>query len=239
MSDRRTAILEAATTVIARRGVRGLRVEELAAEAGVSKALIYYHFEDRTGLLRHTLAFVNNRAERYTAEQPAAEAAAGPEVTAGREAMTDSETAAGPGVAPGSDAAPGPLRRLEQALLLELQDLPHVRENSTAWGELRASAVFDPQLRGELALANVIWVREVADLLGEVRPTAPESALTASAERLTALLEGLSARWLSGILPLPDARTRMREAIGVEVAHPARDAVAPATYDTPTPPEQA
>ncbi|MFJ9640330.1 TetR/AcrR family transcriptional regulator [Streptomyces sp. NPDC101178] len=194
MSDRRTAILEAAATVIARRGVRGLRVEELAAEAGVSKALIYYHFEDRTGLLRRTLAFVNNRAERYTAEQAAA----------GR---------------PATEAPAGPLRRLEQALLLELQDLPHVRENSTAWGELRASAVFDPELRGELALASVIWVREVADQLGEVRPTAPESALTASAERLTALLEGLSARWLSGILTLADARTRMREAIGVEVAH--------------------
>ncbi|MFF3093440.1 TetR/AcrR family transcriptional regulator [Streptomyces cyaneofuscatus] len=197
MSDRRTAILEAAATVIARRGVRGLRVEELAAEAGVSKALIYYHFEDRTGLLRRTLAFVNNRAERYTAEQ----AAAGQ---------------------PATEAPAAPLRRLEQALLLELQDLPHVRENSTAWGELRASAVFDPELRGELALASVIWAREVADQLGEVQPTAPESALTASAERLTALLEGLSARWLSGILPLTDARTRMREAMGVEVAHLAR-----------------
>ncbi|MFJ9188127.1 TetR/AcrR family transcriptional regulator [Streptomyces anulatus] len=207
MSDRRTAILEAAATVIARRGVRGLRVEELAVEAGVSKALIYYHFEDRTGLLRRTLAFVNNRAERYTAEQSAADAAAGPDAVTG------------PGTATGAAPTTGPLGRLEQALLLELQDLPHVRENSTAWGELRASAVFDPELRGELALASVIWVREVADQLGEVRPTAPESALIASAERLTALLEGLSARWLSGILPLADARTRMREAIGVEVAH--------------------
>ncbi|KQX41756.1 TetR family transcriptional regulator [Streptomyces sp. Root63] len=213
MSDRRTAILEAAATVIARRGVRGLRVEELAVEAGVSKALIYYHFEDRTGLLRRTLAFVNNRAERYTAEQSAADAAAGPDTVTDPGAPTD------PGTTAGAAPTAGPLRRLEQALLLELQDLPHVRENSTAWGELRASAVFDPELRGELALASVIWVREVADQLGEVRPTAPESALTASAERLTALLEGLSARWLSGILPLADARTRMREAIGVEVAH--------------------
>ncbi|MGW7230280.1 TetR/AcrR family transcriptional regulator [Streptomyces sp. CBMAI 2042] len=218
MSDRRTAILEAAATVIARRGVRGLRVEELAVEAGVSKALIYYHFEDRTGLLRRTLAFVNNRAERYTAEQSAVDATTGP------------------GAATGAAPASGPLRRLEQALLLELQDLPHVRENSTAWGELRASAVFDPELRGELALASVIWVREVADQLGEVRPTAPESALVASAERLTALLEGLSARWLSGILPLADARARMREAIGVEVAHLAGHAADRSADGTPTSP---
>ncbi|MGW8485584.1 TetR/AcrR family transcriptional regulator [Streptomyces sp. NPDC055886] len=213
MSDRRTAILEAAATVIARRGVRGLRVEELAEEAGVSKALIYYHFEDRTGLLRRTLAFVNHRAERYTAEQSAADA-------------QDCDAQA-----PGAPA--GPLHRLEQALLLELQDLPHVRENSTAWGELRASAVFDPELRGELALASVIWSREVADQLGEVRPTAPESALLAAAERLTALLEGLSARWLSGILPLADARTRMREAVEVEVADLARRAGGPERPDTP------
>ncbi|MFE2978444.1 TetR/AcrR family transcriptional regulator [Streptomyces sp. NPDC059258] len=226
MSDRRTAILEAAATVIARRGVRGLRVEELAEEAGVSKALIYYHFEDRTGLLRRTLAFVNHRAERYTAEQSAADA-------------QDSDAQDSDAQAPGAPA--GPLHRLEQALLLELQDLPHVRENSTAWGELRASAVFDPELRGELALASVIWSREVADQLGEVRPTAPESALLAAAERLTALLEGLSARWLSGILPLADARTRMREAIEVEVADlarraagPARRAAGPARPDAPT-----
>ncbi|MGW8887039.1 TetR/AcrR family transcriptional regulator [Streptomyces sp. NPDC055749] len=194
MSDRRTDILEAAARVIARRGVRGLRVEELAAEAGVSKALIYYHFEDRAGLLRRTLAHVNSRAERYTAEQPG-------------DALPDS-----------------PLGELEQALLLELQDTPHVRENSTAWGELRASAVFDPELRGELTLASVIWVREVADQLGRVQPTAPESALVASAERLTALLEGLSTRWLGDILPLEDARARMREGIEAEVSHLGRRA---------------
>ncbi|MZE52785.1 TetR family transcriptional regulator, partial [Streptomyces sp. SID5770] len=47
MASRSTQILEAAARVIARRGVRGLRVEELAAEAGVSTALIYYHFKDR------------------------------------------------------------------------------------------------------------------------------------------------------------------------------------------------
>ncbi|MFE7709211.1 TetR/AcrR family transcriptional regulator [Streptomyces sp. NPDC057486] len=197
MSDRRTAILESAARVIARRGVRGLRVEELAAEANVSKALIYYHFEDRADLLRRTLAYVNNRAERYTTEQP------------------------------GTARPDRPLRRLERALLLEFQDIPHVRENSTAWGELRASAVFDPELRGELALADVIWVREVADCLGRVQPAAPESALTASAERLTALLEGLSTRWLSDILPLEDARARMRGAIEAEVAHLARHARCP------------
>ncbi|MFF9012356.1 TetR/AcrR family transcriptional regulator [Streptomyces sp. NPDC014870] len=174
--DRKTAILEAAARVIARRGVRGLRMEELAAEARVSKALVYYHFADRADLLRHTLRFIGDRAERYTRDEP-----------------------------------------LERRLLLELQDTPEVRENSTAWAELRASAVFEPELREELARAGQEWVREIADLLGGTTPAAPDAALVAAAERLTVLLEGLSTRWLIGLLPVGHASELMREAITAEV----------------------
>ncbi|MFC5667961.1 TetR/AcrR family transcriptional regulator [Kitasatospora misakiensis] len=188
MASRKTSILEAAARVIARRGVRGLRVEELAAEAGVSTALIYYHFKDRTGILRQTLEFINDRAQRYTTERPA-------------------------------DAPPPTAREeLEQTLLLELQDTVEVRENSTAWGELRASAVFDDTLREDLARATRVWVQEIAELLGVVRPMSSAVALAGAAERLTALLEGLSTRWLSGSLPLTHARTLMAEAIDTEVA---------------------
>ncbi|MEU4066297.1 TetR/AcrR family transcriptional regulator [Streptomyces wedmorensis] len=186
-TDRRKAILEAAARVIARRGVRGLRMEELATEAGVSTALLYYHFKDRAGILRNTLEFISDRADRYTSEE---------------------------------EYADGPLdarQELEQTLLLEFQDLPEVRENSTAWGELRASAIFEPELRGDLAGATLAWIHDVADLLGRIRPSAPAPTLTASAERLTALLEGLSTRWLSGALPLAHARELTREAVTVEL----------------------
>ncbi|WP_435223219.1 TetR/AcrR family transcriptional regulator [Streptomyces sp. Tue6028] len=188
MASRTTQILEAAARLIARRGVRGLRVEELAAEAGVSTGLIYYHFKDRTGILRHTLEFINDRAERYTkARDPEAEPL-------------------------------GPREELEQVLLLELQDAEEVRENSSAWGELRASAVFDELLREDLARATLVWVQEVAALLGQVTPLASASALAASAERLTALLEGLSMRWLSGGIRVEHARSLMQGAIEAELA---------------------
>ncbi|SBV04625.1 transcriptional regulator, TetR family [Streptomyces sp. Ncost-T6T-1] len=187
MASRSTRILEAAARVIARRGVRGLRVEELAAEAGVSTALIYYHFKDRTGILRKTLEFISDRADRYT-------------------------TRLNPDGEPLS-----PREEVEQTLLLELQDTAEVRENSSAWGELRASAVFDEVLREDLERSTLVWVQEVADLLGRVRPTASAVALTASAERLTALLEGLSMRWLSGTLRIAHARTLLSEAIDAEV----------------------
>ncbi|MER5208251.1 TetR/AcrR family transcriptional regulator [Streptomyces sp. NPDC002825] len=185
--DRRRAILEGAARVIARRGVRGLRMEELATEAGVSTALIYYHFKDRAGVLRHTLEFISDRADRYTSD-------------------------AGGGTGP-HDAR----EELTQSLLLEFQDVPEVRENSTAWGELRASAIFEPELRGDLARATLGWIHDVADLLSGVRPSAPAPALAAAAERLTGLLEGLSTRWLSGALPLDHARELVREAVSLEI----------------------
>lgn len=188
MASRNTRILEAAARVIARRGVRGLRVEELAAEAGVSTGLIYYHFKDRTGILRHTLEFINDRAERYTTLR-------------------------------GADVPPlAPREELEQILLLELQDTAEVRENSAAWGELRASAVFDSTLREDLARATLVWVQEVASLLGQVRPMAPAAKLAAAAERLTALLEGLSMRWLSGGLGIDHARALMEGGIEAELS---------------------
>ncbi len=167
-------------------------MEELAAEAGVSTALIYYHFKDRTGTLRHTLEFISDRAGRYT---------------------SDGDSTAEPHNA---------RHELEQSLLLEFQDAPEVRENSTAWGELRASAVFEPELRGDLASATLAWIHEVAALLGRIQPTAAAPALTASAERLTGLLEGLSTRWLSGALPLSHVRELVREAVSVEIQHLAR-----------------
>lgn len=187
MASRSTQILEAAARLVARRGVRGLRVEELAAEAGVSTGLIYYHFKDRTGILRHTLAFINDRAAHYTRARP-------------------------------DDAEPvDPQEELEQALLLELQDTPEVRENSSAWGELRASAIFEPVLREDLARATLVWVQEIAALLGRIHPLSPAAALAAAAERLTALVEGLSMRWLSGGLATDHARTLMKDAIATEL----------------------
>jgi AcrR family transcriptional regulator len=60
--DNREAILVAVAKVIARRGVRGLRVEDVAAEAGVSAPLLYYHFTSRAGLVKAALEHASDRA---------------------------------------------------------------------------------------------------------------------------------------------------------------------------------
>ncbi|MBT2489504.1 TetR/AcrR family transcriptional regulator [Streptomyces sp. ISL-96] len=191
MSDRRTLILQAATRLIARRGVRGLRVEELAAEAQVSTALIYYHFGDRAGLMRRTLEFISDRAERYT--EPAASAESDPRA------------------------------HLEQMLLLELQDVPAVVENSSAWGELRATAVFESDLREQLRNSTYEWVEYATELIRKAQEagTVGQDVIAAdSAERLTTLVEGLSERWLSGSTSLRRARELLRGALVSELRIP-------------------
>ncbi|MGG7569613.1 TetR/AcrR family transcriptional regulator [Streptomyces sirii] len=186
MPDRPTQILEAAARLIARRGVRGLRVEEVSAEAGVSTALIYYHFKDRAGLLRRTLEFISRRAVRYTD--------------------------------PALESSDDPRTQLTDMLLLELQDIAQVRENSAAWGELRATAVFDPDLRELLADATRDWVEDLAQLIGQVQTAGSAGADPyAAAERLTALVEGLSERWLSGTTSLQRAHELLRGAIEAEL----------------------
>ncbi|WP_330181603.1 TetR/AcrR family transcriptional regulator [Nocardia sp. NBC_01503] len=188
MSRRRTDILEAAVRVVAQRGIRGLRVEELAKEAGVSTALIYYHFRDRAGLVSSTLDFISNRAEQYT------------------------------DVASDPDA--DPRGHLEETLLRELQDTPIVVENSTAWGELRASAVFQPELRDQLRLATARWTDHTSELIHNAQrhgSVSPEVMPDDAAERLTALVEGLSMRWLSGSLELSQARKLLHGALIAEL----------------------
>ncbi|SUA81197.1 Toluene efflux pump ttgABC operon repressor [Nocardia otitidiscaviarum] len=187
MSERRIQILEAAVRVIAQDGVRGLRVEKLAAAAGVSTALIYYHFTDRAGILHAALEHINHRAVDYT-ERALAE--------------TD------------------PRRRLEQLLLLELQDIDEVRETSVAWGELRASAVFNPDLRDPLRATTDSWNADIDTLIRDAQGSGDLHAgidAAATAERLTALTEGLSERWHSGSLTLDRARELLSGAITLEL----------------------
>jgi AcrR family transcriptional regulator len=190
VASKRDLILHAAVGMIAQNGVRGLRVEEIAAKAGASTGLIYYHFKDRAGLLRATLDYISDRAERYTSEAVAA------------------------------SESDDPRQALEQVLLLELQDTDEIRENSTAWGELRASAVFETDLREQLQEATRLWVQETAERIEAARDAGQAPAdvdARAAAFRLTALVEGLSERWLSGSVTLERARELLQGSIDVEL----------------------
>ncbi len=60
-TERVSSILEAACRVVVRDGAHGLRMASVAAEAGVSKALVHYYFSTRQELLRNALVFSEER----------------------------------------------------------------------------------------------------------------------------------------------------------------------------------
>ena len=170
--DRRRLILDSAIGVIARTGVRGLRVEVVAAEAGVAVSLIYYYFGSRKGLVRATLDHANERA---------------------------------------ADVAPSGVRA---TLLAELDEA--ARETSAVWGEIQASAVFDPDLREQVREATDAWVALVTTAIEAEAPQVRDTRM--AAERLTALVDGLSSRWLAGALDRDRARELLEAAIAAELA---------------------
>ncbi|OHU23892.1 TetR family transcriptional regulator [Mycobacteroides chelonae] len=189
-NNRETKILDAAVRVIATDGVRGLRIEKLAAEAGVSAALIYHYFGDRSGILRAALDAINANAQRYTDDE-----------------VSTAE----------------PSNQISELLLLEMQRKDAVRQNSIAWGELRASAVFNEELRPPLKASTAAWNAQIAQLIRRAQEDSTVSAHVRAddaAERLTSLVEGLSERWHSGSLTLPRARALLSGAISIELGLP-------------------
>jgi len=71
-SERVVAILEAACRVIVREGAHGLRMAAVAAEAGVSKALVHYYFATRRDLLRGAFSWSEERWRAALADRLAA-----------------------------------------------------------------------------------------------------------------------------------------------------------------------
>ena len=90
------------------------------------------------------------------------------------------------------------------------------------WGEVLASAVFEPELRDQLREASETWSELVAarDRGGHRRTARSPATSTRSAcaERLTALVDGLSARWLAGLTSRERARELLADAIERELS---------------------
>ena len=175
--ERREAILVAAARVISRNGVRGLRVEEVASEAGVSPPLLYYHFASRQGLIRAALQRASDKA-------PSAALLA--------------ERDGGSGYA-----------AIEAALLAELDDDRSVRDNAIVWGEVSATAVFEPELRDDVRQVTAEWSATVAEAVrrgiedGSIREGVDPDQV---AEVLITLVDGLCNRWLAGAMDRKRAR---------------------------------
>lgn len=188
VTDRRTQLLQATITVIARRGVRGMRVQEVAKDAGVSVTLLYHYFGSREGLLEAALEAVSDQAGRYAAQA--------------------------------AEGATSARAELVARLVGELRGTDEIQTNSAAWGELRWASVFDERLRPAVHKLTGEWVDEIAELVERVRTEegSPGSLdAGAVAERLVALVEGLSGRWLTGAVEPEHLQELLADAITIEL----------------------
>lgn len=54
-TDSRTELIDATIEIILRDGIDALRIEDVCERVGVTKGSLYWHFNDRTGLIRESL----------------------------------------------------------------------------------------------------------------------------------------------------------------------------------------
>jgi AcrR family transcriptional regulator len=111
--------------------------------------------------------------------------------------------------------------RLEQMLLLEIDDSPAVRDNWIIWGELTQAAVFEPSFNALLEDWTRRWIESVASLIreGQTDGSIPLGADPgAAAEKLTALVDGLGPRWLLGHTSEVTAHAVIRASVAQELS---------------------
>jgi AcrR family transcriptional regulator len=180
----RQAIVTATVEAVAERGVRGMRVEDVAARAGVSTALLYYHFGDRLTLIRAALDEANAQAPSGVLRGPHEGAT---ELDALRDALLR-EFDESPSIRGNSIV----WNEVSATAVFEPELRDDLRRVTTEWN-------------GWIAEAVATGVAE-----GSIRAGIDPAA---TAALLTSVVEGLSLRWLAGSLELEQARALCRDAV--------------------------
>jgi AcrR family transcriptional regulator len=181
--DNREAILVAVASVIARRGIRGLRVEDVAAEAGVSAPLLYYHFGSRSGLVKAALEHASERAPSSALRKPSKQN--------GYEAV-EAALLAELGDEPEVRANAVVWGEASASAVFERELRPDVKRVNNAWRANVAEAIAEGVNDGS--------IRDEVD---------PEEA----AELLITLVDGLCTRWLGGTMSRDRATALLKDAL--------------------------
>jgi AcrR family transcriptional regulator len=181
--DNREAILIAVASVIARRGIRGLRVEDVAAEAGVSAPLLYYHFGSRSGLVKAALEHASERAPSTALRNPSKRNGYEAVEAALLAELGDESDVRANAVVWGEASA---------SAVFERELRPDVKRVTEAWRANVAEAIGEGVKDGS--------IREDVE--------AEEAA-----EVLITLVDGLCSRWLGGTMSRDRARELLRGAL--------------------------
>jgi AcrR family transcriptional regulator len=98
-----------------------------------------------------------------------------------------------------------------------------MRDAGVIWSEIVALAVFEQEVRERLATAVETWREELAAGIragqadGTIRPDADARA---TAELLASLIDGLTSRYLAGVLSERDVRRAAEAALEQQLAKP-------------------
>jgi AcrR family transcriptional regulator len=192
----RDRILHAACELIAERGIGGARIAQIARAAGVSTALVHYHFQTREVLLAETLDYAFDLASAVRL-RPAGETGTG-------------------------DSA---AKRLADVVEQSLPTTDPGRREWQLWAELWLGAARDPGLRPIAAQMYTRYRTWIAAAIaegvaaGEFAPVDPHR----TADLAMALIDGLGLRVLLGdpSMPLEQARERIGEILARELRIPA------------------
>lgn len=111
----------------------------------------------------------------------------------------------------GVTAQAPPAERLWEVLAHAIPRASTSRAGTSVFYSFVAAAVSDPHIANTLAEAKTGTEHEVARLLRELRPEAPDAAQ--EARRLLALADGLTMRVLIGSLTVDEAEEALREAL--------------------------
>jgi AcrR family transcriptional regulator len=192
----RERILHAACELIAERGIGGARIAQVATAAGVSTALVHYHFKTREVLLAETLDYAFDLASAVRLRPP------GENGTGGSAA-----------------------KRLADVVEQSLPTTDPGRREWQLWAELWLGAARDPSLRPIAAQMYARYRTWIAAAIaegvaaGEFAPVDPGD----TADLAMALIDGLGLRVLLGdpSMPLDQARERIGEILARELRIPA------------------
>jgi AcrR family transcriptional regulator len=187
----RERILQAACALIAERGIGGARIAQIANAAGVSTALVHYHFRTREVLLAETLDYAFDLAAAVRL-RPA-----------------------------GDNGGGSAAHRLADVIDQSLPTTDPGRREWQLWAELWLGAARDPSLRpiaAQMYARYRTWIAAaIAEGIaaGEFAPVDPGD----TADVAMALIDGLGLRVLLGdpSMPLDLARERIGEVLAREL----------------------
>jgi AcrR family transcriptional regulator len=192
----RDRILQAACALIAERGIGGARIAQIAKAAGVSTALVHYHFRTREALLSETLDYAFDLAAAVRLR------------------------AAGENGSAGSAA-----RRLADVVEQSLPTTDPGRREWQLWAELWLGAARDPSLRPMGAQMYARYRTWIAAAIAEGVAAGEFASVdpVKTADLAMALIDGLGLRVLLGdpSMPLDQARERIGEILARELRIPA------------------